>query len=56
MSQCKKIKLINNKNDEKEFISMSEASKYMNYNKGYISEKIKKGIYKNENYKWEIIK
>lgn len=52
----KKTKVINKKtNIYLEFMSMAEASKYMGYSKGYISEKVKRGIYQNNFYKWEIL-
>lgn len=35
--------------------SMEQASKVMNKNHGYVSEKIKKGIFENDKFKWEII-
>ena len=55
-SCCKKIKIINkNTNKEKYFISMTRASKYINQNKGYISSKVNKSIFENDNYKWELI-
>lgn len=55
-SNNKKIKIINKNNDNISIHrSMAKASKYINKNKGYISEKIKKGIYENENYIWEEI-
>lgn len=51
----KKIKLTNkNNNYDRVFRSMAEASRIMNKNCGYISEKIKKNIYENENFKWEL--
>jgi len=52
----KKIKLTNkNNNYDKTFRSMSEASKIMNKNHGYISGKIKKGIFENKNFKWKLV-
>lgn len=52
----KKIKLTNkNNNYSRIYISMAEASKVMNKNHGYISGKIKKGIFENDKFKWEII-
>ena len=52
----KNIKIINKEtNEEKEFTSMTKASKYLKRNHGYISHKISKGIYENQNYRWELI-
>lgn len=52
-SNQKKIKIIDKKtNQEVIFKSMSKASKYINHHHGYISEKIKKNIYENKEYKW----
>ena len=51
----KKIKINNKKNNNyKVFRSMAEASRYIKKYSGYISEKIKKGIYENKEYSWEI--
>ena len=49
--------LITNKetNEVKTFNSMSMASLYIKRNKGYISNKIKKEIYEDSQYKWEMI-
>lgn len=56
MSNCKKTKIINKNNGyDKTYRSMSEASKAIGKNKSYISLKIKKNIYENENYKWNIL-
>lgn len=56
-SSQKNVKIINKKNNnERVFTSMSNASKYINHNHGYISHKIKNNIYENKDYKWEIIK
>lgn len=53
---CKKIKIINKITKEtKEFLSMAKASYYIGKNKGYISSKIKKRIYENNEYKWRMI-
>lgn len=50
------IKLTNkNNNYNKIFRSMAEASRAMNKNHGYISNKIKKQIYENKDFKWEKI-
>ena len=55
-SICKKVKIINKSNNKiKEFCSMTKASKYINQSKGYISAKIKKNIYENAKYKWELV-
>ena len=54
-SCCKKIQIINKNNNEiKNFVSMARASKYINQNKGYISAKVKKNIFENDNYKWQL--
>lgn len=51
----KPIKLTNkNNNYDKVFRSMSEASIIMNKNKGYISQKIRKGIFEDKNFKWKL--
>ena len=52
----KTVELINKKdNSIKIFRSMAEASKFMNFNKGYLSSKFKKGIYENNSFKWKLI-
>ena len=52
----KYVKIINkNNNYDKTFRSMSEASKAIGKNHGYISKKIKCGIYENENFKWSLL-
>lgn len=52
----KKIKLINKETkEEMKFISMSEANKYMNKKHSYLSKNIKKNIYENKQFKWELI-
>lgn len=52
----KHIKIIDkNKKKEYQFISMAKASKFIKKNVGYISNKTKKNIYENNNYKWELI-
>lgn len=54
-SNCIKIKTINKiTNEENIFYSMSEASKFLGYNHGYISDKVNKKIYQNEKYLWEL--
>ena len=35
--------------------SMTEASKLIHKNHGYISSKLKKGIFEDANYKWEVL-
>ena len=53
---CKKIEITNKKSNNKYcFKSMSDASKYINQNHGYISAKIKQNIFENDNYKWKVI-
>lgn len=50
-----KIKLTNKNNGYSMiFRSMTEASEIMNRSHGYVSEKIKKGIFEDDNFKWEI--
>lgn len=52
----KKVKIINKETkEEKIFNSLSKGSTYMNYNNKYLSEKIKKSIYENERYVWELV-
>ena len=52
---CKKIKLTNkNNNYDKVFRSMAEASRVMNRSNSYISSKIKKNIFEDNNFKWEL--
>ena len=52
----KKIKLINkNNNYDRTYRSMAEASLVMNKNRSYISQKINKGIYENENFIWKLL-
>lgn len=52
----KNIKIINKQtNEEKVFLSMVKASIFINKNKAYISGKISKNIYENEEYKWELL-
>ena len=52
----KKVKIINKKtHEEKIFNSMSKGSIYMNYSNKYLSDKIKKNIFENDIYKWELI-
>lgn len=56
MPTNKKIKLINkNNNYDRTYRSMSEASLVMNRNRRYISEKIKKGIYEDDNFIWKVV-
>ena len=50
-----KIKLINkNNNYDRVFRSMSEASRVMNKNHGYISSKIKQNIFEDDNFQWKV--
>ena len=52
----KNIKVIDKKtNEEKLYTSMSKASISINKSKGYISSKIKKGIFSDDDYKWELL-
>ena len=52
-----KIKIFDKENkDFKIYRSMAKASEAINKNHGYISGKIKKNIFENKNYKWEIVK
>lgn len=52
----KKVKIIDKKT-KKEIIfnNLSKGSQYMYYNKRYLSSKIKKNIFENDKYKWELI-
>ena len=49
--KCKNITLIKD-GEEYQFNSLSEASTWMGKYKGYLSEKIKKGVFGNEYYRW----
>lgn len=52
----KYVKIINkNNNYDKTFRSMSEASKAIGKNHGYISSKIKRKIYEDKNFKWSLL-
>lgn len=52
----KKIKLINkNNNKSKIYRSMAQASKSIKKSHGYLSSKIKKNIFEDNEYSWEII-
>ena len=54
-SCAKKIKLTNKLNNyNRIYRSMAEASEVMERSKGYISHKIKKGIFEDKIFKWEI--
>jgi len=54
---CKRTLLIDKRTNEKKiFRSMSLAGKYINQSEQYISNKIRKNSFENQNYKWEIIK
>ena len=56
MPQQKHTKIINKKtNKEIVFKSISKASKYINKSHWYIKERIKKNIFENDEYKWEIL-
>lgn len=51
-----KIKIIDKKNNkETNFRSLAKGNIYINQNHCYLSEKIKKNIYENELYRWELI-
>ncbi len=55
-SYCKKVKIINKQNkNEITFNCLSNASKYINKTHGYISAKIKRHIYENEEYIWQLV-
>ena len=50
-----RIKLINKNNHyDRVFRSMSEASRVMNKNHGYISSKIKQNIFEDDNFQWKV--
>ena len=52
----KKIKVLNKEtNEEVIYPSLALASRSLNYNSGYFSNKSKKGIFENFRYKWTII-
>ena len=52
----KKIKIIDKKKKTTNiFRSMAEASRFINKNHGYISGKIRKKIFENNDFKWEQI-
>lgn len=52
----KGVKLFNKETNEiKKFISLSEATRYMNKKTGYLSNRIKKNKFENTEYKWELI-
>lgn len=56
MPNQKKVKIINkNDNEEKIFISLAEASRFLKKSHSYISDNIKKKKYENKEYKWELI-
>ena len=53
---CKKVKVTNkNTGKTEEFNSMIKASYFIEQNKGYISDKVNKGVFENKSYIWEII-
>ena len=55
-TSCKKIKIIDKQTKEnKIFMSMAKASCFIKQNKGYISNKVNKGIFENKSYIWEIV-
>lgn len=50
-----KVKVYNKKtNEEKIFISLSEANKFLRKSHDYLSRAIKRNKFENEEYKWEI--
>lgn len=52
-----KVKIINKQtNEENIFINLSKGSKFINHNSGYLSNKLKKKIFENKNFKWELLK
>ena len=52
----KSIKIINKSNDENViFRTLTEASKYIGCNKGYLSLCVKKGKFNNDKYIWELV-
>ena len=52
----KKIKIINKQTKEEyNFNSLAEASKFLKFNKGYLSSKIQRNQYETLNYKWELL-
>lgn len=54
--RSKKIKLLDkNSNKCKVYKNMKEASISLGYNPSYISHKIVKGKFENENFKWEVV-
>lgn len=55
VSSSKKVRLISKADNSFEiYNSMAECSKKLGKNRGYISEKLKKGICENDKYKWVI--
>ena len=55
-STQKEVKITNKKtNETTNFMSLSQASKYIGKNIGYISNNAKKQKYENKNYKWELL-
>ena len=50
-----KLDLNKNNNYDRTYRSMAEASLVMNKNRSYISQKINKGIYENENFIWKLL-
>lgn len=55
---CQKAIKVKNKKSGQIYIyrSLSEACRNINQNHNYLSNKIKKGIFENKKYQWEIIK
>lgn len=52
----KKVLLINKKTNEKTiFRSLQLASKFIKKNHGYLSCQIKRNIFENDNFKWELV-
>lgn len=52
----KKVKLIKKTTGEESiFSSLVDASKYLHFCRGYLSNKIKKGFFENDQYKWELL-
>lgn len=52
----KSIEIINKKDlSINKFMSLTQASIFINKSHAYISDRIKKGVFENKNYKWNII-
>lgn len=55
-SNMLKIKVINKRNEKENiFNSLSQANKYIKKDHSYLSTKIKKNIFENDSYKWQLI-